>query len=120
MSKKKVQKFYLVKGFKDILPEDQNYWDFLYSKFFNIAKSYGYEKIDLPILEDSKLFVRGVGTLTDVVSKEMFTFETLGKEKVSLRPEGTAGVVRAYIEHGMVNRKKPVKMFYMEDIPGTP
>lgn len=113
MSKKKVQKFYLVKGFKDILPEDQNYWDFLYSKFLNIAKSYGYEKIDLPILEDSKLFVRGVGNLTDVVSKEMFTFETLGGEKVSLRPEGTAGVVRAYIEHGMVNKKKPVKLFYI-------
>ncbi len=113
MPKKKIQKFYLVKGFKDILPEDQSYWDFLSSKFLNVAKSYGYEKIDLPILEDSKLFVKGVGNLTDVVSKEMFTFETLGGEKVSLRPEGTAGVVRAYIEHGMVNRKKPVKMFYM-------
>ncbi|HNV97228.1 MAG TPA: histidine--tRNA ligase [bacterium] len=113
MSKKKVQKFYLVKGFKDILPEDQLYWEFVRAKFFNVAKSYGYDRIDLPILEDSKLFVKGVGNLTDVVSKEMFTFETLGNEKVSLRPEGTAGTVRAYIEHGMVNRKKPVKMFYI-------
>lgn len=113
MPKKKVQKFYLVKGFKDILPEDQIYWEFVRAKCLNVAKSYGYERIDLPMLEDSKLFVKGVGNLTDVVSKEMFTFETLGKEKVSLRPEGTAGAVRAYIEHGMVNRKKPVKMFYM-------
>jgi len=113
MSKKKVQKFYLVKGFKDILPEDQPYWEFLRKKCFNVAKSYGYERIDLPILEDSKLFVKGVGNLTDVVSKEMFSFETLGKERVSLRPEGTAGAVRAYIEHGMMNRKKPVKLFYM-------
>ncbi len=113
MAKKKVQKFYLVKGFKDILPEDQIYWEFVRAKCLNVAKSYGYERIDLPMLEDSKLFVKGVGNLTDVVSKEMFTFETLGKEKVSLRPEGTAGAVRAYIEHGMVNRKKPVKMFYM-------
>ena len=113
MSKKKVQKFYLVKGFKDILPEDQSFWNFLRGKFLNVARSYGYDQIDLPILEDSKLFVKGVGNLTDVVSKEMFTFETLGKEKVSLRPEGTAGTVRAYIEHGMMNRKKPVKMFYM-------
>ncbi len=113
MPTKKKKKFSLVKGFKDILPEDQFYWNFLRDKFISIAQTYGFERIDLPILEDSRLFVKGVGSNTDIVDKEMFSFETLGKEKVSLRPEGTAGAVRAYIEHGMLNRKKPVKLFYM-------
>ena len=109
---KKQKAFSLVKGFKDIIPDDQFYWNFVREKFFSIANAYGFERIDLPIIEDSKLFVRGVGIGTDIVSKEMFSFETPGKEKVSMRPEGTAGVVRAYIEHGMLNKKKPVKLSY--------
>ncbi|MDD3284864.1 MAG: histidine--tRNA ligase [Patescibacteria group bacterium] len=113
---KKQKSLDLVKGFKDILPEDQFYWDFVREKFIAISHAYGFERIDLPMLEDSKLFVRGVGVGTDIVSKEMFTFETLGKEKVSMRPEGTAGVVRAYIEHGMLNKRKPVKLFYMGEM----
>ena len=87
MSKKqKAKKYFLVKGFKDILPEDQFYWDFVLNKFINIANSYGFEKIDIPVLEESGLFVRGVGSDTDIVAKEMFSFETLGREKVTLRP----------------------------------
>ncbi|MCD4704722.1 histidine--tRNA ligase [bacterium] len=109
----RMQKFKSVKGFKDILPEDQFYWDFVRNKFISIVKSYGFERIDLPILENSGLFVKSVGSGTDMVDKEMFSFETLGKKKVSLRPEGTAGTVRSYIEHGMLNRRKPVKLFYL-------
>jgi histidyl-tRNA synthetase len=110
--KSRKRKFSLVKGFKDILPEDQMYWDFVREKFTSISISYGFQRIDLPIVEETGLFVRGIGEETDVVSKEMFSFKTLGKEEVSLRPEGTAGVVRAYVEHGMLNKPKPVKVFY--------
>jgi len=107
------RKFSLVKGFKDILPADQKYWNFVREKFINISQAYGFQRIDLPILEETGLFVRGVGEETDIVSKEMFSFKTLGREDVSLRPEGTASVVRAYVEHGMLNKPKPVKMFYL-------
>lgn len=107
------RKFFLVKGFKDILPVDQKYWNFVREKFINISQAYGFQRIDLPILEETGLFVRGVGEGTDIVSKEMFSFKTLGREDVSLRPEGTAGIVRAYVEHGMLNKIKPVKMFYI-------
>lgn len=110
--KPRKRKFSLVKGFKDILPMDQMYWNFVRKKFISISESYGFQRIDLPILEETGLFTRGIGEETDVVSKEMFSFKTLGKEEVSLRPEGTAGVVRAYIEHGMLNKPKPVKVFY--------
>lgn len=110
--KSKKRKFSLVKGFKDILPVDQMYWNFVRDKFVSISQSYGFQRIDIPIIEETGLFVRGIGEETDVVSKEMFSFKTLGKEEVSLRPEGTAGVVRAYIEHGMLNKPKPVKVFY--------
>jgi histidyl-tRNA synthetase len=113
LSKSRKRKFSLVKGFKDILPADQMYWDFVREKFISISKSYGFQRIDLPILEETGLFTRGIGEETDVVSKEMFSFKTLGKEEVSLRPEGTAGAVRAYIEHGMLNKPKPVKFFYL-------
>ncbi len=111
--KTKKRKFSLVKGFKDILPAEQMYWNFVRGKFTSIAEAYGFLRIDLPILEDTGLFARGIGEETDVVSKEMFSFKTLGREEVSLRPEGTAGVVRSYIEHGMLNKPKPVKVYYL-------
>jgi histidyl-tRNA synthetase len=111
-TKSKKRKFSLVKGFKDILPVDQMYWNFVREKFTSISHSYGFQRIDIPIVEETGLFARGIGEETDVVSKEMFSFKTLGKEEVSLRPEGTAGVVRAYIEHGMLNKPKPVKVYY--------
>ena len=111
--KNKNRKFFLVKGFKDILPEEQKYWDFIRDKAINISRAYGFKRIDLPVLEETELFVKGVGPDTDIVSHEMFSFSTLGREKVSLRPEGTAGIVRAYIQHGMLNKPKPVKLFYI-------
>jgi len=109
----KNRKYFLVKGFRDILPEEQKYWDFIRDKVINIARAYGFKRIDLPVLEEAGLFVKGVGPDTDIVSNEMFSFSTLGRERVSLRPEGTAGIVRAYIQHGMLNKPKPVKLFYI-------
>jgi len=109
----KKSKLQLVKGMKDILPDEQLYWDMVRTKVKSIARSYGFSQIDTPIVESTSLFKRGVGEDTDVVSKEMYSFVTEGGDKLSLRPENTAGVVRSYIEHGMLNLPQPVKLYYM-------
>ncbi len=103
----------LLRGFKDILPTEQKYWDFVRKKTKNIAQIYGFERIDLPILEETALFIRSVGKETDIVEKEMFSFEDRGGENISLRPEATASVARAYINHGMLNLPQPVRVFYL-------
>ena len=110
--KKKVGNFGLLRGFKDILPEEQKYWDFVKSKVEKLAPIYGFGKIETPILEETGLFKRAVGEDTDIVEKEMFNFEDKAGENVVLRPEVTASIVRAYIEHGMLNRPQPVKFWY--------
>ena len=109
-SKKK--KFQSVKGMKDILPEEQRYWNFVRNKVDELASVYGFKRIDTPILESTDLFVRSVGQTTDIVEKEMYSFVDQGNDKLSLRPEGTAGVARSYIEHGMLNKTQPVKLYY--------
>lgn len=103
----------LVRGMRDLLPEDQPLWHLMRANAHALASAYGFERIDTPILEETALFVRGVGKQTDIVEKELFSFETAGGESVSLRPEGTASVVRAYIHHGMFNHPQPVKLWYM-------
>ena len=103
-------------GAHDILPEDQPYWGFLNGKVGALAHLYGYERIDTPIFEDAGLFVRTVGADTDIVEKEMYTFVDRGGGQMTLRPEGTASVCRAYIEHGMAYRQQPVKLFYQAPI----
>ncbi len=103
----------LLRGMKDIMPEDQQWWDFIRMRVDNVARAYGFGRLDTPLLEDAALFTRSVGKETDIVEKEMYTFEDKNGSLVSLRPEGTAGVVRAYIEHGMLNRPQPVKMYYL-------
>ena len=115
MSVKKAKKsaIQLIKGMKDILPDDQQYWQWLRDRVDNFAKNYGFGRLDTPIVEFTPLFKRSVGEDTDIVSKEMYSFVTEGGDKLSLRPENTAGVVRAYIEHGMVNLPQPVKLFYI-------
>jgi histidyl-tRNA synthetase len=105
-----------VRGFKDVLPVDQVYWDYIRKVIPAMAASYSYDRIMLPILEDVSLFIRGVGIDTEVVQKEMFVFETKGEEVVALRPEGTASIARSYINHGMVNLPQPVKLFYMGEM----
>jgi histidyl-tRNA synthetase len=108
-NKKNIQ---LLRGMKDILPVDQDYWRYLRNKATDLASFYGFSAIDTPILEMTNLFRRAVGDSTDIVEKEMYTFTDPGGELISLRPEITASVCRAYIEHGMTNQPQPVKMFY--------
>ncbi|MCC6639147.1 histidine--tRNA ligase [Candidatus Falkowbacteria bacterium] len=102
-----------VRGFRDILPVDQVYWDYIRKVAPEIANAYSYDYIDLPILEEASLFVRSVGEETEVVNKEMFVFMDKGGDVVSLRPEATASIARAYINHGMLNLPQPVKLWYM-------
>ena len=73
---------------------------------------YGYERIDTPVFEDTGLFARSIGEETDIVAREMYTFEDRGGNQVTLRPEGTATVCRAYLEHGMRNLPQPVRLYY--------
>jgi len=88
-------------GTQDILPEDQPYWRYVVGGMRRVAESYGFEEIDVPIFEATALFARGIGEGTDIVEKEMYTFEDRGGRSLTLRPEFTAGVMRAYVEHGM-------------------
>ena len=111
-SKKKI-KFQTVRGMRDILPEEQPYWNKIRKTVDKVAYDYNYGRIDTPIVELVSLFERTTGKDTDIVEKEMYKFETQSGKKVSLRPEGTPSVVRAYIEHGMKNRANPVKLHYI-------
>ena len=112
--KKKQETPETLKGFKDILPIDMPYWELLRKKTYKIADDYGFKMIETPILESSALFKRGLGKNTDIVEKEMFEFTDKGGDFVVMRPEGTAPVVRSYINHGMHNLSQPVKFFYDE------
>ena len=100
------------RGTADHLPDEQKYWRYIESKAVEIANRFGYRRIDTPAFEDSNLFIRSVGEGTDIVEKEMYTFEDRGGDSVTLRPEGTAPVCRAYLEHGMHNLPQPVRMYY--------
>lgn len=97
---------------KDILPLDQPYWWWLFDTLRRLATDFSFERIETPILESTSLFTRSVGETTDIVQKEMYSFPDKNGESVALRPEGTTGVVRAYIEHGMLNQPQPVKLWY--------
>jgi histidyl-tRNA synthetase len=105
-------KFQTPTGMHDILPDEQAY----YQRIFETAKKffdfYGYSRIDTPILEDVELFNRSVGEGTDIVEKEMYLLKTKGGDSLALRPEGTASVMRAYFQNGMVSMPQPVKMWY--------
>lgn len=100
------------RGMRDIVPSEQKYWRHVYRKAEELTAAYGYERMDTPILEETNLFVRTAGKSSDVVEKEMFSFIDKGGENVTMRPEGTAPLVRAYVNHGMVNLPQPVKMYY--------
>ncbi len=104
------------RGTSDILPEEQAYWRHIEQKVVNVCHLYGYERIDTPTFEDTRLFSRSIGEGTDIVEKEMYTFEDKGGNQLTLRPEGTAPVCRAYLEHGMHNLPQPVKLYYMAPI----
>jgi histidyl-tRNA synthetase len=98
-------------GTLDILPEDQPYWYHVRSRARHLAELAGFERIDVPIFEETQLFARGVGEGTDIVDKEMYSFQDKGEHDITLRPEFTAGVLRAYIENGMHVLPQPVKLY---------
>ncbi|MBK8984827.1 MAG: histidine--tRNA ligase [Chloroflexi bacterium] len=99
-------------GMQDVLPEDRRYWDLVTSKAADLAQRYGFQRIDVPIIEYTPLFARGMGTASDVfVQKEMYTIEEPDDLSVTLRPEFTAGFVRAFIENGMMTWPQPVKLY---------
>ena len=101
----------VLKGTKDILPQDVEMWHFVEEKALKTFSSFGVKEIRTPVIESTDLFQRGVGETTDIVNKEMYTFEK-SERSITLRPENTAGVVRAYIENGMHRLSAPVKLWY--------
>jgi histidyl-tRNA synthetase len=102
-----------LRGVKDILPEEIWKWQWVESIANKVFSRYGFNEIRVPIFEDTRLFSRSIGETTDIVEKEMYTFEDRGGDSITLRPEGTASVVRAYIEHKMYAAPSVSKMFYI-------
>ncbi len=113
-AKKKSKTPETLRGFRDVLPDEQAAWEKVESLARSMTQAYGFGRVRMPVLEQTTLFERSVGKDTDIVEKEMFTFVDQGGVKMTLRPEGTAQVARAYIEHGMVNQSQPVKLWYFE------
>lgn len=101
------------RGTKDIIPAEAYKWNYLEEKFRDLCRLYGYEEIRTPIFEHTELFKRGVGDTTDIVQKEMYTFKDRGDRDLTLKPEGTAGVIRAFIENKMYAETQPTKLFYI-------
>ncbi|HEX7364730.1 MAG TPA: histidine--tRNA ligase [Dehalococcoidia bacterium] len=104
------------RGTADILPEEQGYWRFVEARAMVLCRLYGYQRLDTPAFEDYQLFARSIGEGTDIVTKEMYTFKDRSDNVLALRPEGTAPVCRAYLEHGMDNLPQPVKLYYLAAI----
>lgn len=104
------------RGTQDILPEEQPYWDWVRDTAARLAGLFGYGRIDTPVFEPAALFVRTTGEATDIVQKEMYVFQDRGGQELALRPEGTAPVCRAYLEHGLHTRPQPVRLWYIAPI----
>ena len=102
-----------IKGTQDTLPNESYKVQFIEQTVLEIAGNYGFKEIRTPVFEHTELFQRGVGDTTDVVQKEMYTFNDKGERSITLRPEGTAGVIRAFLEHGLFNEPLPQKMCYL-------
>jgi len=108
----KFEKIQAPKGVREYLPPESQSFDWVREQLISPAKAAGYQLMELPVFEDTNLFTRGVGESTDVVSKEMYTFEDRGGRSITLRPEGTAGVMRAVIESNLDRGQLPVKVWY--------
>jgi len=108
----KKNRFQLLSGMHDILPDDQKYFQRVYKSVEGIANFYTFQKIETPILEDAEVFYKGTGLDTEIVEKQMYTFRTKGGDLVTLRPEWTPSIARSYIEHGMQSLPQPVKLWY--------
>jgi histidyl-tRNA synthetase len=105
-------KYEAIKGTQDILPEKSWLWQYVERKLREVFEIYNYKEIRFPTFEHTELFSRSIGTDTDIVSKEMYTFLDYGKRSITLRPEGTASVARAYIEHSLGEKSPLLKLFY--------
>jgi len=102
-----------VRGTSDILPAEQPYWRYVEQVITDISRLYGYQRIDTPVFEDTSLFSRSTGDFTDIVQKEMYTFDDRGGNSLTLKPEGTPPVCRAFTQHGLHNLPQPVKLYYI-------
>lgn len=102
----------IAKGMKDVLPSQSYKWQYIEATARAVAHTFGFKEIRTPVLEHTELFLRGVGDTTDIVNKEMYTFTDKGNRSVTLKPEGTAGVARSFVENGMANDGLPAKMYY--------
>jgi len=106
-----MEKITAIKGIKDILPEDAPTWNYIESIARQVFSAFGFREIRVPIMEKTELFKRSIGETTDIVEKEMYTFRDRGEELLTLRPEATASVIRAYIEHNMMSADPITKLF---------
>lgn len=104
------------KGTKDVLPAESYKWHYIENIVRDITGKYGFSEIRTPTFEHTELFLRGVGETTDIVNKEMYTFEDKGKRSITLKPEGTAGVARSYVENGLSEAPQPMKMYYITPV----
>ena len=101
------------RGTKDVIPQESYKWQYVEEKIRNICKNYGYKEVRVPVFEHTELFERGVGDTTDVVQKEMYTFLDKGGRSITLKPEGTAGIVRSFIENSIYANPQPTKLYYL-------
>ena len=108
--------FKSIRGTKDILPNDQKYWEYFKTHAFDLANIFGFKRIDTPTFESTDLFLRGIGLETDIVTKETYSFVDRGENNITLQPEGTASVCRSFIENGMFNQPQPIKLYYFTSI----
>ena len=102
-----------IKGVKDVLPDESGAWQYIQQKARDIFHTFGYSEIIIPVIEFTELFSRSIGETTDIVEKEMYTFDDRDGKKITLRPEGTASVVRAYIEHNLRETAPFSKLYYI-------
>ena len=109
-----MEKITAQKGTKDVLPAESYRWQYLEDALRKTVAAYGFKEIRLPTFEATELFTRGVGETTDVVGKEMYTFNDKGGRSITLRPEGTANTVRAILEHGLLAEALPVRAYYLQ------
>jgi histidyl-tRNA synthetase len=108
--------FQVLRGMHDIVPKEEKYWKATFRTAEGLAEYFQFGRIDTPVLEDAHLYIRSVGKGTDIVDKEMYLLKTKGGDQLALRPEGTAGVARAYISNGLWNNAQPVKLWYFDPL----
>lgn len=112
MTKIKIKNFQPLKGMHDILPQEQVWWDKARKALDEVAGAYYFRRIDTPILERAEVFEKSLGETSDIVEKQMFVFKSSSGDRLVLRPEGTAAIVRAYVQHGLSHLGQPLKLFY--------